>query len=165
MSQIDELLRNAKAYASAFAAAGRGGRSGRPGRELAIVACMDARLDVQALLGLHEGDAHVIRNAGGLITDDAIRSLLISQRLLGTTEIMLIHHTRCGMTTFTDEELIDQIGAETGFRPPFELGAFADIEADVRESIHRIETNPFLPSKIVRGFVYDVDDGSLREVV
>jgi carbonic anhydrase len=126
---------------------------------------MDARLDVHELLGLAEGDAHVIRNAGGAATDDAIRSLVISQRLLGTHEIVLIHHTDCGMLTFTDDALKRQIEAETGLRPPFALEAFPDVDADVRQSVARIKASPFVPKRdSVRGFVYDVKSGRLREV-
>jgi carbonic anhydrase len=136
-----------------------------PGRKLAIVACMDARLETGVLLGLQEGDAHVIRNAGGVITDDAIRSLTISQRLLGTREVMLIHHTDCGMLTFQDADVKQQILDETGIRPPFALEAFPDPDADVRQSIARIQASPFVPHKdAVRGFVYEVESGRLREV-
>ena len=135
-----------------------------PAKRLAVVACMDARLNVYAVLGLSEGDAHVIRNAGGVVTEDVIRSLIISQRLLGTTEIILIHHTDCGMLAFTDDEVKAQIQAETGTRPPFALEAFADVDTDVRQSIARIEASPFLPHKNVRGFVYDVESRTLREV-
>ena len=134
-------------------------------RDVAIVACMDARLDPAKVLGLEEGDAHVIRNAGGAVTDDAIRSLAISQRLLGTEEIILIHHTDCGMLTFTDEELKAQIAEETGVRPHFALETFSDLEADVRQSIARIKTSPFVPKKDhIRGFVYEVETGKLQEV-
>ncbi len=137
----------------------------RPATGVAVVACMDARLNPHALLGLGEGDAHVIRNAGGVVTDDVIRSLIISQRLLGTTEVMLIHHTDCGMMSFTDEEVKTRIQAETGHRPPFALGAFPDLETNVRESITRVEGSPYLPCRnTVRGFVYEVESGRLREV-
>jgi carbonic anhydrase len=126
---------------------------------------MDARLDVHRILGLEEGDAHVIRNAGGVVTEDAIRSLVISQRLLGTEEIVLIHHTDCGMLTFKDDEVKRQIQQDTGVRPPFALEAFADLEEDVRQSVARIEASPFIPRKSsVRGFVYDVHTGRLNEV-
>jgi carbonic anhydrase len=136
-----------------------------PKRKLAVLACMDARLDVHKILGLEEGDAHVIRNAGGVVTEDAIRSLVISQRLLGTEEIVLIHHTDCGMLTFKDDEVKRQIQQDTGVRPPFALEAFADQEEDVRQSIARIEASPFIPKKSsVRGFVYDVRTGRLNEV-
>ncbi len=137
----------------------------RPATGIAVVACMDARLDVYSALGLADGDAHVIRNAGGVVTDDVIRSLIISQRLLGTTEVMLIHHTDCGMMSFTDDEVKNQIEAETGRRPPFPLGAFPDLEASVRESIKLIQDSPYLPDRdTVRGFIYDVDTGHLHEV-
>jgi carbonic anhydrase len=163
MSAIDELLANAERYATAF---DRGALRPPPRRPVAVVACMDARLRVGGLLGLEAGDAHVIRNAGGVVTDDVIRSLLLSQRLLGTREIMLIQHTDCGMLTFKDDDLKAQIEADVGIRPPFSLEAFADLEANVRHSISRLEASPFLPHRnVVRGFVYDVTTGRLREVV
>jgi carbonic anhydrase len=162
MSVTDELLRNNERYAKSF---DKGDLPLPPARHVAVLACMDARLDVHELLGLAEGDAHVIRNAGGAATDDAIRSLAISQRLLGTREIILIHHTDCGMLTFTDDALKRQIEAETGLRPPFALEAFPDVDADVRQSVARIEASPFVPRRdSVRGFVYDVKSGRLREV-
>ncbi|MGI9034336.1 MAG: beta-class carbonic anhydrase [Acidimicrobiales bacterium] len=131
----------------------------------AVLTCMDARLNPYAILGLSEGDAHVIRNAGGVVTDDAIRSLVISQRLLGTTEIILVHHTECGMLTFTDDEVKAQIEADTGIRPPFALEAFPDADADVRQSMARIKASPFIPHRdALRGFVYEVETGRLREV-
>lgn len=161
MSVMDGLLDNNKRYAASFP----GSLPAQPTAHLAVVACMDARLDVYAVLGLDEGQAHVIRNAGGVITDDAIRSLAISQRLLGTTQIMLIHHTRCGMLTFTDDKFRSAIEADTGIRPPWAAEAFGDLDADVRQSIARIEASPFIPHKDqVRGFVFDVDTGLLREV-
>ena len=136
-----------------------------PAKKLAVVACMDARLETGVLLKLVEGDAHVIRNAGGVVTDDVIRSLTISQRLLGTREIMLIHHTDCGMVTFTDDGLKQQILEETGLKPSFAMEAFQDIDADVRQSMARVHASPFIPHKQeVRGFVYDVGSGHLREV-
>jgi carbonic anhydrase len=129
------------------------------------VACMDARLNVYGMLGLEEGDAHVISNAGGVITDDEIRSLTISQRLLGTHEIILIHHTDCGMLTFSDEEVKEQIQEEVGMKPHFALESFSDLEEDVRQSIRRIQASPFIPHKeSVRGFIYEVETGRLREV-
>jgi carbonic anhydrase len=132
---------------------------------VAVVACMDARLDVHKILGLEEGDAHVIRNAGGVITDDEIRSLTISQRLLGTREIILIHHTDCGMLTFSDDELKQQIQEEVGMKPHFSMESFSDLEEDVRQSIKRIQANPFIPHRdSVRGFIYEVETGRLREV-
>ena len=162
MTVIDELLENASAYAQSF---DKGELPLPPARGIAIVACMDARLDPQALLGLEEGDAHVIRNAGGVITDDEIRSLAISQRLLGTEEIMLIHHTDCGMLTFKDDDLRRQIQDETGVKPSWAAEAFDDLEEDVRQSIARIKASPFIPRKDkVRGFVYEVETGRVREV-
>ncbi|HEY4025862.1 MAG TPA: carbonic anhydrase, partial [Candidatus Dormibacteraeota bacterium] len=140
--------------------------SHRPARPVAIVACMDARLDVHRVFGLEEGEVHVIRNAGGVVTDDVIRSLLISQRLLGTREILVIHHTNCGMLTFSDDGLKRQIEAETGLRPHFALEAFPDLDDDVRQSMARIAASPFVPHRDgIRGFVYDVGSGALREVV
>jgi carbonic anhydrase len=162
MSVTDELLRNNADYAASFNA---GDLPMPPGKGVAVVACMDARLNVYGALGLHEGDAHVIRNAGGVVTDDAIRSLVISQRLLGTREIVLIHHSDCGMLTFSDDEVKAAIEADTGLRPSFALEAFPDLEADVRQSIARIRANPFIPNKeSVRGFVFDVHSGVLKEV-
>ena len=162
MSLTDELLANNERYASSFT---KGGLAMPPKKKLAVLACMDARLDVHKILGLDEGDAHVIRNAGGVVTDDAIRSLVISQRLLGTEEIILIHHTDCGMLTFKDDEVKRQIQQDTGVRPHFALEAFGDLEEDVRQSIARIEASPFIPRKSsVRGFVYDVRTGRLDEV-
>ena len=162
MSVIDELVGNNARYAESFT---KGDLPLPPGRNLAVVACMDARLDTHALLGLEEGDAHVIRNAGGVVTDDAIRSLTISQRLLGTQSIMLIHHTDCGMLTFRDDDVKDSIQADTGLRPPFALEAFGDLDDDIRHSIARIKASPFIPSKDdIRGFVYDCAAGSLKEV-
>jgi carbonic anhydrase len=162
MSVTDELVRNNESYASSFK---KGDLPLPPARHVAVVACMDARLDVHKILGLQEGDAHVIRNAGGAVTDDAIRSLAISQRLLGTTEIILIHHTDCGMLTFEDDDLKKKIQSETGIRPAFALEAFSDLEDDVRQSIARIKGSPFVPNKSnIRGFVYDVRTGQLNEV-
>jgi carbonic anhydrase len=162
MSQTDELLKNNEAYAEKF---DKGGLPLPPARKVAVVACMDARLNPSYLLGLEEGDAHVIRNAGGVITDDEIRSLAISQRLLGTEEIILIHHTDCGMLTFQDDEFRRQIQDETGIKPPWTAESFADLEEDVRQSKARIEASPFVPRKeSIRGFIYDVDTGRLQEV-
>jgi carbonic anhydrase len=161
MSSTDEVLTNAEQYASSF---DKGDLPMPPGRKLAVVACMDARLIPTKVLGLEEGDAHVIRNAGGVVTDDAIRSLAISQRLLGTEEIILIHHTDCGMLTFNDEDFKRSIQEETGVKPTWAAEAFSDLEADVRQSIARIKASPFIPSKNVRGFVYEVETGNLREV-
>ena len=162
MSVIDEILEHNEAYAEQFV---HTSLPMPPAKNLAVVACMDARLETGVLLKLVEGDAHVIRNAGGVVTDDVIRSLTISQRLLGTHEIMLIHHTDCGMVTFTDEDLKQQIEDETGIKPAFAMETFKDVDADVRQSIARIKASPFIPHKqAVRGFVYDVDSGHLREV-
>ena len=162
MSTIDELLTNASAYGESFTS---GDLPLPPAKRVAVVACMDARLNPYGLLGLHEGDAHVIRNAGGVITDDEIRSLAISQRLLGTEEIMLIHHTDCGMLTFSDDEFRRQVQEETGVKPEWAAEAFDDLEEDVRQSIARIKASPFIPKKdAVRGFVYEVESGQLREV-
>ncbi|HEX9362983.1 MAG TPA: carbonic anhydrase [Candidatus Dormibacteraeota bacterium] len=162
MSATDELVRNNESYAGTFK---KGDLPLPPARHVAVVACMDARLDVHKILGLQEGDAHVIRNAGGAVTDDAIRSLAISQRLLGTREIILIHHTDCGMLTFKDDDLKKKIESETGIRPAFALEAFSDLEDDVRQSIARIKASPFVPNKSnLRGFVYDVRTGKLNEV-
>jgi carbonic anhydrase len=162
MSATDELLRNAEAYADGF---DKGDLPMPPGRRIAIVACMDARLDPSGLLGLQEGDAHVIRNAGGVITDDEIRSLAISQRLLGTEEIMLIHHTDCGMLTFTDDDFRRSIQDETGIKPEWAAEAFPDVDEDVRQSLARVKASPFIPKKDnLRGFVYEVESGRLREV-
>ena len=162
MSITDDLLNNAGSYAAAF---DQGRLPMPPAHHLAIVACMDARLNPYGLLGLKEGDAHVIRNAGGVITEDEIRSLAISQRLLGTREIMLIHHTDCGMLTFTDDEFKAQIEADTGLRPAWAPESFRDLESDVKQSRARILASPFIPHKDqVRGFVYSVTDGSLTEV-
>jgi carbonic anhydrase len=162
MSATDELLKNNQPYAAGF---DKGDVPLPPGRGVAVVACMDARLHVNMILGLEVGDAHVIRNAGGAITDDAIRSLLISQRLLGTREIILIHHTDCGMLTFTDDAVKAQVQADTGIRPAFALEAFPDLDEDVRQSIARIQASPLIPHRdSVRGFVYDVHTGELREV-
>lgn len=136
-----------------------------PAIKVAVVACMDARLDVYRALGLKPGDAHVIRNAGGAVTDDVIRSLVISQRLLGTEEVVLIHHTRCGMLGFTDDELRAAVERDTGVRPPWAAEAFTDLDADVRQSIARLRVSPFLPHRdSIRGFVYEVETGRLREV-
>jgi len=162
VSSTDEFVANAERYAASFA---KGDLPLPPAKHSAVVACMDARLNPYGVLGLSEGDSHVIRNAGGVVTDDVIRSLAISQRLLGTTEIVLIHHTGCGMLTFRDDEVKAQIEADTGLRPPFALEAFPDLESDVRQSIARIKASPFVPVKdSIRGFVYEVETGRLREV-
>jgi carbonic anhydrase len=161
MSATDELLANNQRYADSFT----GPLPMPPAKGVAVVACMDARLNLYALLGLEEGQAHVIRNAGGVITDDEIRSLAISQRLLGTREIILIHHTDCGMLTFTDDDFKAAIQAETGIKPTWSAEAFDDLDADVRQSVARIKASPFIPHKdSVRGFVFDVATGKLNEV-
>ena len=163
MSATDELVANNETYAASF---DKGGVASPPSRKVAVVACMDARLNVYRALGLAEGEAHVIRNAGGVVTDDAIRSLAISQRLLGTEEIVLIHHTDCGMLTFTDDEFRSSIERETGIKPQWAAESFSDLDADVRQSIARIKASPFIPrADSVRGFVYDVETGRLREVL
>ena len=162
MSATDELLENNESYAATFE---KSALPLPPAKKLAVVACMDARLNVYGALGLQEGDAHVIRNAGGVVTDDAIRSLAISQRLLGTEEIIVIHHTDCGMLTFTDDEFKRSIEHETGIKPEWAVEAFADLEGDVRQSVARIKASPFIPRKdSIRGFVYEVETGRLREV-
>ena len=162
MSVTDELLQNAEQYAERF---DQGDLPLPPAKRIAVLACMDARLNPYGLLGLSEGDAHVIRNAGGVVTDDEIRSLAISQRLLGTEEIVLIHHTDCGMLTFSDDEFRRQVQDDTGIKPEWAAEAFDDLEEDVRQSIARIKSSPFIPRKdSVRGFVYDVKTGRLDEV-
>ena len=162
MSVTDQLVKNNESYARSFT---KGDLPLPPAKGVAVLACMDARLDVHKILGLQEGDAHVIRNAGGVATEDAIRSLVISQRLLGTKEIILIHHTDCGMLTFKDDDVKAKITSEVGIRPHFALEAFGDLEADVKQSIARIKASPFIPTKSsVRGFVYDVKSGKLNEV-
>ena len=162
MSVTDELLQNAKTYSASF---DKGDLPMPPGKKVAVVACMDARLNPYGLLGLKEGDAHVIRNAGGVITDDEIRSLAISQRLLGTEEIVLLHHTDCGMLTFTDDEFKRSIEEETGIKPAWAPESFSDLDEDLRQSLARVKASPFIPEKrSVRGFVYEVENGTLREV-
>ena len=162
MTATDDLLANNEAYAASFE---KGNLPLPPGRKVAIVACMDARLNVYGALGLSEGDAHVIRNAGCVVTDDEIRSLAISQRLLGTEEIILIHHTDCGMLTFTDDEFKASIQQDTGIKPEWAAEAFSDLDSDVKQSIARIKASPFIPRKeSIRGFVYEVETGRLREV-
>ena len=161
MSVIDELVTNNRRYADALAPSHL---DVRPARGLAIVTCMDSRLNVFAALGLRDGDAHVLRNAGGVITDDVIRSLAISQRLLGTREIMLVHHTDCGMQKITDDGFRAELQAATGVAPAFAIESFIDVEADVRQSIRRVAQSPFLLHRDARGFVYDVDTHRLIEV-
>jgi carbonic anhydrase len=161
MSPAAELIANNASYVASF---DKGDLPLPPAKKVAVLACMDARLDPAKALGLEEGDAHVIRNAGGVASDDALRSLVISQRLLGTEEIILIHHTDCGMETFTDDAVKDQILADTGLRPSFALEAFPKAEDDVKQTAARIKANPFIPQKNIRGFVYEVETGRLREV-
>jgi carbonic anhydrase len=162
MSVTDELVANNEAYSARF---DKGDLPLPPAKKVAVLACMDARLDPARVLGLEEGDAHVIRNAGGVVTDDEIRSLAISQRLLGTEEIVLIHHTDCGMLTFSDDDFKRSIQEETGIKPEWAAEAFGDLDEDVRQSIARIKASPFIPRKdAIRGFVYEVETGRLREV-
>ncbi|HUC06651.1 MAG TPA: carbonic anhydrase [Solirubrobacterales bacterium] len=162
MNMIDELLASNESFAASLPAKHL---DVRPSRRLAIVTCMDSRLDVFAALGLEDGEAHVLRNAGGVITDDVIRSLAISQRLLGTREVMLIHHTDCGMEKISDDSFRTELQEETGIAPAFAIESFADVDADVRQSILRVRHSVFLPERdSVRGFVYDVDSHRLREV-
>jgi carbonic anhydrase len=161
MSATDDLLQNAEKYAESF---DKADLPLLPARKVAVVACMDARLIPTRVLGLQEGDAHVIRNAGGVVTDDTIRSLAISQRLPGTEEIILIHHTGCGMLTFTDDAFKRSIQDDVGVKPTWSAEAFADLEEDVRQSIARIQASPFIPNKNARGFVYEDETGKLREV-
>ncbi len=162
MTVTDQLLENNEKYAADF----DGPLPLPPSKQIAVLACMDARLNVYGILGLEEGDAHVIRNAGGVVTDDEIRSLAISQRLLGTQEILLIHHTDCGMLTFTDDEFKGSIQEETGLKPHWSAESFDDLDTDVRQSLARIRNSPFIPkTDQVRGFVFDVATGRLREVL
>lgn len=161
MSVTDQLLKNNATYAETFS----GPLPLPPAKHIAVVACMDARINVYGALGLNEGEAHVIRNAGGVITEDEIRSLAISQRLLGTKEIVLIHHTDCGMITFTDDEFKAAIEKDTGVRPAWAAESFPDVDADVRQSLRRVRHSAFIPhTDAVRGFVFDVATGLLNEV-
>src|ERR1700738_4492665 len=161
MSATDELVKNNESYANSF----KGGLPMPPAKKVAVIACMDARLHPTKILGLNEGDAHIIRNAGGVVTQDVIRSLTISQRLLGTEEIILIHHTDCGLLTFKDDDLRSKIEDETGIRPGFAFDAFSDLQKDIRSSVGRIKSSPFIPKKDkIRGFVFDVHSGRLNEV-
>ena len=163
MTATDEMLAANRSYAAGF---DRSGLPGPPSRGVAVVACMDARLDVYRVLGLGDGEAHVIRNAGGVVTDDVLRSLAVSQRKLATREVVLLHHTRCGMATFTDDEFVAELEADTGRKPSWAPGTFVDTEQDVRDSLTAVRSSPFLPhTDAVRGFVYDVDTGALAEVV
>ena len=161
MSAIDDYASNNEEYAASHP----GGKPVRPSRHVAVVACMDSRMRIFPMLGMGDGEAHVIRNAGGVVTDDVVRSLAISQRLLGTREIMLIHHTDCGLQKTTDDEFKSAIEAETGIRPPWAVESFVSAEQDVRQSIARLQASPFIPHKDgIRGFVFDVDTGKLNEV-
>ena len=163
MTVTDELIESNRTYAAGFA---KGDLPMPPARKVAVIACMDARLDPARVLGLEEGDAHVIRNAGGVVTEDEIRSLAISQRLLGTEEIILIHHTDCGMLTFHDDDFKAQIQKETGIKPQWAAESFDNLDEDIRQSIGRIKSSPFIPrTDHVRGFIYDVRTGKLNEVV
>jgi len=163
MTVTDDFLAHNEAYAATFDPAAF---TPAPRKHVAIVTCMDARIPVFAVLGLQAGDAHIIRNAGGIVSDDVLRSLLISQRSLGTREIVLMHHTNCGLLTFRDDELAAALEAETGHRPTFPLGAITDLDASVRDSLTRLRTSPFLPHRdAIRGFIFDVQTGRLREVV
>ena len=160
---IDALVANAAEHTAAFDETPD--RTPRPKRRVAVVACMDARLDLFGILGLKPGDAHLIRNAGGVATDDVIRSLTISQRKLGTREVVLVHHTDCGMLTFTEDELRNELHDDTGIKPSWAAESFTDLDTDVRSSMQRLRTSPFIPHRgNIRGFVYDVDTGALREV-
>jgi carbonic anhydrase len=162
MSETDQLLENNRTYSESF---DKSDLAVAPAKKVAVLACMDARLIPTRVLGLNEGDAHVIRNAGGVVTEDAIRSLAISQNLLGTEEIVLLHHTECGMLSFTDEEFVGKLEEETGQRPEWSPHSFSDLEEDVRDSIARLKASPFIPKKDnIRGFVYDVKTGGLSEV-
>ena len=162
MSVTDELLTNNAAYAQAYE---HGALPAVPGKPVAVLTCMDARIDPHRMLGLAEGDAHVIRNAGGVANDDALRSLVVSQRKLGTREVIVILHTDCGMRTFAEDAFLDELEAETGVRPQWETTVFHEIEADVRRAVARVRSSPFLPHRdAVRGFVYEVETGRLREV-
>ena len=161
MSATDEFLRNNQAYAAAFDS---GDLPTPPAKQVAVVTCMDARMDVFAMLGLSNGEAHIIRNAGGVVTDDVIRSLAISQRKLNTREIVVINHTQCGMLTFGDDEFRESLRAETGMKPTWSPESFTDLDAEVRNSLNRIRNSAFIPHRHARGFVYDVGTGRLREV-
>ncbi len=163
MSATTELVQNSEAYAANF---DKGDLPMPPAKKVAVVACMDARVNPYGVLGLTEGDAHVIRNAGGVVTEDAIRSLAISQHLLGTEEIVLIHHTDCGMLTFKDDDFRAQLQQDTGIKPGWAAEAFPDLDEDVRQSMARVHASPFIANKgSVRGFVYEVETGKLREVL
>jgi carbonic anhydrase len=161
LSATDELLGNAERYTASF---DKGDLPAPPARKLLVLTCMDARIDPLRLLGLELGDAHVLRNAGGVVTDDAIRSIALSQHLLGTDEIVLIHHTGCGLLTITDDEFSERLEKAAGERPGWRVHAFSDLDDAVRTALERVRSSPFIPHKNVRGFVYDVETGRLREV-
>lgn len=161
MSVIDDLVAHNRAYVERH---GHRELPTSPQLHLAVLTCMDSRLDLFGALGLNLGEAHLIRNAGGLASDDAIRSLLLSQRLLGTRSVMVIHHTRCGLETFDEETLAKDVEASVGVRPPFRLGAYRDVEEDVRSTVETLRASPFVDTTEIRGFVFDVDDADLREV-
>ena len=162
MSVIDELVAHNRAYVERH---GHREMATPPQLHLAVLTCMDSRLDLFGALGLNLGEAHLIRNAGGLASDDAIRSLLLSQRLLDTRAVMVIHHTRCGLEAFDEAALADEVEASVGVRPPFRLGAYRDVDDDVRSTVATLRTSPFVDTTEIRGFVFNVDDGDLREVV
>jgi carbonic anhydrase len=162
MTEIDELLAHNRDYVDRH---GHRVLPTEPRRRLAVLTCMDSRLDLFGALGLDLGEAHLIRNAGGIASDDAIRSLLLSQRLLGTRSVMVIHHTRCGLETFDEETLADEVEASLGARPPFRLGAYRDVELDVRATVDALRASPFVDGTEVRGFVFNVDDGDIREIL
>jgi carbonic anhydrase len=162
MTEIDELLAHNRDYVNRH---GHRELATAPRRHLAVLTCMDSRLDLFGALGLDLGEAHLIRNAGGLATDDAVRSLLLSQRLLGTRSVMVIHHTRCGLETFDEEELAHEVEVSLGARPPFRLGAYRDVEADVRATVEALRASPFVDETEIRGFVFNVDDGDIREIL
>ncbi|HEV3187103.1 MAG TPA: carbonic anhydrase [Acidimicrobiales bacterium] len=162
MSAIDELLSHNRSYVKTH---GHRELPTAPRLQLAVLTCMDSRLDLFGALGLDLGEVHLVRNAGGIASDDAIRSLLLSQRLLGTKSVMVIHHTRCGLETFDEEILMEEIETTLGARPTFRLGAYKDVDADVRATVESLRSSPFVDDTEIRGFVFDVDDGELREVV
>jgi carbonic anhydrase len=161
MSVIDELVAHNRAYVDRH---GHREMATQPQLHLAVLTCMDSRLDLFGALGLNLGEVHLIRNAGGIASDDAVRSLLLSQRLLGTTAVMVIHHTRCGLEAFDEDALADEVEAGVGVRPPFRLGAYSDVDEDVRSTVATLVASPFVDSTEIRGFVFNVDDGDLREV-
>lgn len=162
MTEIDELLAHNRDYVKSH---GHRELATAPVLHLAVLTCMDSRLDLFGALGLDLGEAHLIRNAGGLASDDAVRSLLLSQRLLGTRSVIVLHHTRCGLETFDEEELANDVEASLGARPPFRLGAYRDVDEDVRATVQALRQSPFIDGTEIRGFVFNVDDGDIREVL